>query len=218
MVGALTAFSGCTFQGFVNYLAGMFTGIIECVGRIESVTHNGTNASFVVNSPISRELKADQSVSHNGVCLTVESARENTHVVTAIEETLLKTNLASWASGTELNLERCLKMNGRLDGHIVQGHVDTTGICISKTELAGSWEYRFRFPGNFAPLVIEKGSVALNGTSFTCFNAGKDTFTIAVIPYTYSHTNIHTVKEGSIVNIEFDILGKYIQRRFELSH
>ena len=182
-----------------------------------SVSKNGTNISFWVNSPISRELKVDQSLSHNGVCLTVESIEGDSHSVTAIEETLKKTALNTWQKGTEINLERCMLMNGRLDGHIVQGHVDTTAICVEKKELEGSWEYSFQFPAEFAHLVIEKGSIAVNGTSLTCFNVGKDLFTIAVIPYTFEHTNIHQVQNGTVVNIEFDILGKYVQRRMELS-
>ncbi len=194
----------------------MFTGIIECTGKVLSVVETGTNRSFWIQSPISHELKVDQSVSNNGVCLTVETLGENSHCVTAIEETLKKTALGQWKTGTEVNIERCMLMNGRLDGHIVQGHVDTTAICIDRKELSGSWEYSFRFPEAFAHLVIEKGSIAMNGTSLTCFNVGKDNFTIAVIPYTYEHTNIHQVIIDTIVNIEFDILGKYVQRRMEI--
>jgi len=196
----------------------MFTGIIECTGKLASVSQKGTNLRFGVESPLSHELKVDQSVSHNGVCLTVEAVDGNKHMVTAIEETLKKTNLGSWKEGMEINLERCMLMNGRLDGHIVQGHVDTTAVCLERKELEGSGEYRFQFPAEFAHLVIEKGSIAVNGTSLTCFNVGKDQFTIAVIPYTFEHTNIHQVVAGSVVNIEFDILGKYVQRQFELSH
>ena len=213
---------GCFLTGnwklvFQNYLAGMFTGIIECTGKVESVSKNGTNLSFRISSPVSGELKVDQSVSHNGVCLTVEALDENSHIVTAIEETLKKTDLRNWKEGMEINLERCLLMNGRLDGHIVQGHVDTTAVCLERKALKGSWEYTFQFPVEFAHLVIEKGSIAVNGTSLTCFTVGKDSFTIAVIPYTFEHTNIHQVQKGTVVNIEFDILGKYVQRRMELS-
>lgn len=199
-----------------NYLAGMFTGIIECTGKVLSVAQKGTNLSFWISSPVSGELKVDQSVSHNGVCLTVELLGESSHLVTAIEETLSKTNLSNWKEGTEVNIERCMLMNGRLDGHIVQGHVDTTATCVERKELAGSWEYTFQFPESFAQLVIEKGSIAVNGTSLTCFKVEKDRFTIAVIPYTFEHTNIKHVQCGAIVNIEFDILGKYVQRRAEL--
>ena len=207
---------GLFLSRIVNYLAGMFTGIIECTGKVVSIAQKGSNLSFWISSPVSGELKIDQSVSHNGVCLTVESLADNSHLVTAIEETLSKTNLSAWKEGTEVNIERCMLMNGRLDGHIVQGHVDTTGICLERKELAGSWEYTFQFPASFAHLVIEKGSIAVNGTSLTCFNVGKDRFTIAVIPYTFEHTNIKHVQAGIVVNIEFDILGKYVQRRAEL--
>ncbi len=194
----------------------MFTGIIETTGKITAIAKNGTNISFWVASPLSHELKVDQSVSHNGVCLTVEAIDGDKHKVTAIEETLLKTDLSTWTEGGEVNIERCMIMNGRLDGHIVQGHVDATATCIERKDLDGSWEYTFQFPESFANLVIEKGSIAVNGTSLTCYNVGKDRFSIAVIPYTYEHTNIKTVVTGSIVNIEFDILGKYIQRNLSL--
>ncbi|MBI2282863.1 MAG: riboflavin synthase [Bacteroidetes bacterium] len=195
----------------------MFTGIIENTGKVAAISPRGTNLSFWINSPISDELKVDQSVSHNGVCLTVEAVEPGRHLVTAIEETLKKTELGNWQPGTEVNLERCMLMNGRLDGHIVQGHVDCTALCTARKELAGSWEFSFQFPAEFAHLVIEKGSIAVNGTSLTCFNVTHDHFTIAVIPYTYEHTNIHQLTVGSRVNIEFDILGKYVQRRFEVS-
>jgi len=195
----------------------MFTGIIECTGKVVSVSKKGSNISFWINSPISGELKVDQSVSHDGVCLTVEALQEGRHCVTAIEETLSKTNLSGWVAGTEVNMERCMLVNGRLDGHIVQGHIDTTAVCFERKELEGSWTYAFQFPTTFAHLVIEKGSVAVNGTSLTCFHVGKDVFTIAVIPYTFEHTNINQVGKGSVVNIEFDILGKYVQRQMGLN-
>lgn len=195
----------------------MFTGIIENTGKVAAISPGGTNLSFWISSPISDELKVDQSVSHNGVCLTVEAVEPGRHLVTAIEETLKKTELGNWQPGTEVNLERCMLMNGRLDGHIVQGHIDCTALCTARNELAGSWEFSFQFPAEFAHLVIEKGSIAVNGTSLTCFNVTRDHFTIAVIPYTYEHTNIHQLTVGSPVNIEFDILGKYVQRRFEVS-
>lgn len=196
----------------------MFTGIIENTGEILEIEAHGTNLSFWVASTISGELKVDQSVAHNGVCLTVEALADGCHRVTAIEETIQKTNVSSWAVGTRLNIERCMLMNGRLDGHIVQGHVDATAVCLERKELEGSWEFSFRFPEQFANLVIEKGSIAVNGTSLTCFRVGKDQFTIAVIPYTFHHTNISQVSAGSLVNIEFDILGKYVQRRLELGN
>lgn len=199
-----------------NYLAAMFTGIVENTGKIISIEKKGTNASFWIESPLSGELKVDQSLSHDGVCLTVEAINGNQHRVTAIEETLKKTNLASWTKGIQVNLERCMLMNGRLDGHIVQGHVDATAVCTDYQVLEGSWEYRFSFPDGFGHLVIEKGSIAVNGTSLTCFNVAKNHFSIAVIPYTYEHTSISQVQIGSMVNIEFDILGKYVQRWMQL--
>lgn len=195
----------------------MFTGIIEALGTVESVTASGTNRSFVLRSPISHQLKTDQSVSHSGVCLTVESVNAGTHQVTAIAETLAKTNLGNWVPGTLVNLERCLPMNGRLDGHIVQGHVDCTAICESLTPRDGSWEYRFRFPEQFAPLVIEKGSISINGTSLTVFNVSRDAFTVAIIPYTYNHTNLQQLQAGDTVNIEFDMIGKYVHRLQQLA-
>lgn len=194
----------------------MFTGIIECRAQVLSVENSGTNRHFWIGSPVSEELKIDQSVSHNGVCLTVDQLAAGRHRVTAIEETLRKTTLNNWEAGTTVNLERCMLLNSRLDGHIVQGHIDTTAVCIERNELAGSWEYRFQFPEHFASLVIEKGSIALNGTSLTCYHVGKDSFRVAVIPYTYEHTTINTVLEGTAVNIEFDLLGKYVQRRMEV--
>lgn len=194
----------------------MFTGIVETTGKIISIDKKGTNASFWIESPLSGELKVDQSLSHDGVCLTVEAINGTQHRVTAIEETLKKTNLANWTVGNQVNLERCMIMNGRLDGHMVQGHVDATATCIEYQVLEGSWEYRFEFPDGFAHLVIEKGSIAVNGTSLTCFNVDSNHFSIAIIPYTFEHTSINEVQIGSIVNIEFDILGKYVQRWMQL--
>jgi riboflavin synthase len=194
----------------------MFTGIIEATGTIVSIENKGTNRIFWVASPLAQELKIDQSVSHEGVCLTVDALQEGLHRVTAIEETLEKTNLAAWVTGQSVNLERCMIMNGRLDGHIVQGHVDTTALCIDRQDLNGSWEFRFRIPEQFATLIIEKGSIAVNGTSLTIFNITRTEFTVAIIPYTYHHTSIAQVQQGSSVNIEFDIIGKYIQRRENL--
>lgn len=193
----------------------MFTGIIENTGTVKEIIPNGTNKSFWIVSPLSTELKIDQSLSHNGVCLTVEEIKESMHRVTAIAETLAKTNLEQWKPGTVVNLERCMQMNGRLDGHIVQGHVDTVAECTAAAEKDGSWEYSFKFSETFADLVIEKGSVTLNGTSLTLFNVGKNCFSVAIIPYTYHHTNINTINKGDLVNIEFDILGKYVQRMLQ---
>jgi riboflavin synthase len=194
----------------------MFTGIIESEGKITAITENGSNRTFRIESLISGELKVDQSVSHDGVCLTVESCGTDFHTVTAIQETLLKTNLGYWTTGRVINLERCMPMNGRLDGHIVQGHVDAVATCAERLEKDGSWEFRFRFPEQFAALVIEKGSVAVNGTSLTCFDVTRDSFRVAIIPYTYEHTSIREVIHGSIVNIEFDMIGKYVQRLSQL--
>src|SRR6478672_9299949 len=188
----------------------MFTGIIEAIGKIESIEKNGSNKTFWISSSISNELKADQSVSHNGVCLTVEGVKENSHRVTAIEETLAKSNLGKWREGDEVNIERCMVMNGRLDGHIVQGHVDTTAGCIDKQDLNGSWQFRFQFPNELSKLVIEKGSIAINGISLTVFNVDANEFSVAIIPYTFAHTNMKHVSIGTMVNIEFDIIGKYV--------
>jgi riboflavin synthase len=190
----------------------MFTGIIEATGRIEEVLQAGTNRTFWLSSPISGELKIDQSVSHSGVCLTVEEIKGDRYRVTAIAETLEKTNLGSWETGNLVNLERCLSFQGRLDGHIVQGHVDATATCVGKTDRNGSWEFRFRFPEQFATLVIEKGSISLNGISLTIFDVAENEFSVAIIPYTFEYTNIKHISLGSQVNLEFDMIGKYVQR------
>ncbi len=194
----------------------MFTGIIEALGSIELIENQGSNTTFWIQSNISAELKIDQSISHSGVCLTIEEVRDNLHRVTAINETLNKTNLSSWHRGTLVNLERCLAINGRLDGHIVQGHVDATAVCINKSDLNGSWQYTFHFDPKFASLVIEKGSISLNGISLTIFNITENTFTVAFIPFTFEHTNIKQVEIGTLVNIEFDMIGKYINRLHSL--
>ncbi|HEY9364656.1 MAG TPA: riboflavin synthase [Chitinophagaceae bacterium] len=190
----------------------MFTGIIENTGCITEVIINGANKSFWIESPISAELKIDQSVNHNGVCLTVEAINGNRHQVTAIKETLKKTNLESWKNGDMINLERSLQLNSRIDGHLVQGHVDTTAICLKKIQQQGSWEYTFSYKKKFAPLIIEKGSVCVNGISLTAFKVTQKKFTVAIIPYTYGHTNLQNLNEGDEVNIEFDLVGKYIIR------
>ncbi len=190
----------------------MFTGIIETVGIVKEIANNGTNMSFWIESPLATSLQVDQSISHNGVCLTVESIKNNWHKVTAIEETLLKTNLGQLKPEDIVNLERCMLLNGRLDGHIVQGHVDSTAICTGISEKKGSWEYQFEIDKKFSSLIIEKGSITLNGISLTIFDISDINFTVAIIPYTYEHTNIKQIKKGSKVNIEFDIIGKYISR------
>ncbi len=190
----------------------MFTGIIETTGKVESIEQNESNLSFWIASSISNELKVDQSISHDGICLTVEEIANGKHSVTAIAETINKTNLRHWKNGNEINIERCLQLNGRVDGHLVQGHVDTTAFCIDVEEKKGSWEYRFQIPAEFTHLLIEKGSVCVNGISLTAFDIKFNSFKIAIIPYTYKHTNIHNVKKGSVVNIEFDLIGKYLAR------
>ena len=193
----------------------MFTGIIEKTGIVDEIISTGTNKTFWIASTLANELKADQSLSHNGVCLTVEETRGNMHRVTAIEETLLKTTLNKWVKGDAINLERCMPLNGRLDGHIVQGHVDCVAACIGLKVNEGSWEYQFKFDEKFAKLIIEKGSVCINGISLTAYNVSKNTFCVGIVPYTYQHTNIKDITPGSNVNIEFDILGKYVVRFFE---
>jgi riboflavin synthase len=190
----------------------MFTGIIEATGIIKNIVSENTNLSFTVESEISHELKVDQSIAHNGVCLTVEKVENNLHTVTAIVETIDKTNVQFWNIGAKINLERCLPFHGRIDGHIVQGHVDATGNCIEKKEMDGSWLFSFSFDEKFAALVIEKGSICINGISLTCFNVDRNKLSVAIIPYTYNHTNIQFVNEGDTVNLEFDIIGKYLNR------
>ena len=190
----------------------MFTGIVESTGTVASITPNGTNLTFWIESPLSHEFQVDQSICHNGVCLTVEEIIQDRYRVTAIRETLNKTALGTLKPGAKINLERSMQMNGRLDGHIVQGHVDTTGVCLLRNELEGSVEFRFSFPKAFAPLLIEKGSICVNGVSLTAFGVSRDAFTVAIIPYTYTHTGFQDLREGDPVNLEFDILGKYVQR------
>ncbi|HEV8284782.1 MAG TPA: riboflavin synthase [Chitinophagaceae bacterium] len=194
----------------------MFTGIIEKIGVVKNISDNGSNKTIWIESDISNELNVDQSVSHNGVCLTVEEVIGSTHRVTAIKETLSKTNLTNWQVGDLVNLERSLRLHSHLDGHLVQGHVDATATCISKERKNGSWEFEFRFPKKFAELVIEKGSICVDGISLTAFNVNKKTFKVAIIPYTFDHTNIKAVQKGDAVNIEFDLIGKYILRRLSL--
>jgi riboflavin synthase len=194
----------------------MFTGIIETTGTIAAIAHNGSNVDYWVASSITSELKIDQSVAHNGVCLTVVEIKDNTYRVTAVAETLAKTNLGYWQTGDTVNMERSLRVGDRLDGHFVQGHVDATATCIAKETLEGSWLFRFQFPEAFAALVIEKGSVCLNGVSLTIFNVGRNELTVTIIPYTYEHTNFSRIEAGTVVNIEFDVLGKYLLRQKNL--
>lgn len=190
----------------------MFTGIIETLGTVQNIQKEGDNIHFTIASNISNELKIDQSVAHNGVCLTVVKLDENTHTVTAIDETLQKTNLGHLVKGAKVNLERCMQMNARLDGHIVQGHVDQTATCVLVNELDGSWEYRFKYDASKGNVTVEKGSACVNGISLTVVNSTDDEFSVFIIPYTHEHTNLQDVKVGDTVNLEFDIIGKYVAR------
>lgn len=190
----------------------MFTGIIETLGTVSQLTKEGTNIHFTIESVISNDLKIDQSVSHNGVCLTVVALTDTSHTVTAIQETLEKSNLGHLKQGMKINLERCMQMNGRLDGHIVQGHVDQTAVCVRREELDGSWEYRFKYDSSKGNVTVEKGSVCVNGISLTVVNSAEDEFSVFIIPYTFEHTNLHEVNTGDTVNLEFDIIGKYVAR------
>ncbi|WP_026903021.1 riboflavin synthase [Pedobacter glucosidilyticus] len=190
----------------------MFTGIIETLGTVTSLRKEQENLHITVSSTISKDLKIDQSVAHNGICLTVVSQNEESHTVTAIYETLQKTNLGSIQEGSLVNLERCMQMNGRLDGHIVQGHVDQTGICIALEEQEGSWFYTFSYDEDKGNVTVEKGSICVNGISLTVVNSKPGQFSVAIIPYTYEHTNLQSVKPGDMVNLEFDIIGKYVAR------
>lgn len=194
----------------------MFTGIIESIGRVLEISNTGTNKIFWIESSLSGSFKVDQSIAHNGVCLTVEETRENRHRVTAVAETLQKTELNHWKPGNYVNLERSLQPAQRLDGHFVQGHVDTTGLCTKVKNLKGSHEFEFSFPKKFASLMIEKGSICVNGISLTAYKVKKSSFRVAIIPYTFDHTNLKFLKVDSPVNLEFDLIGKYILRKLSL--
>ncbi len=188
----------------------MFTGIVECTGKVVEIRESGTNRHFGIESPISGELKVDQSVSHEGVCLTVTHLEPGKHWVTAIAETLDKSNLSAWKLDKKVNLERCMKVDGRFDGHIVQGHVDGVAEVLDIRAMDGSWLFSFRSAST--QLIVEKGSVCINGTSLTCFGVSDHEFSVAIIPYTYEHTTFCDLKKGDQVNIEFDIIGKYVQK------
>ncbi|MDR0801945.1 riboflavin synthase [Fluviicola sp.] len=192
----------------------MFTGIIETLGRVVAIEKDQSNVHFTIESAITHELKIDQSVAHNGCCLTVVKIKGNTYIFTAIRETLDKTNLGEWKIGTKVNLERCMLLGARLDGHIVQGHVDTTATCISVEDLNGSWKYTFRY--DFDQPTVAKGSVTVNGVSLTVVDSEKGLFSVCIIPYTHEHTNFHTFQAGTKVNLEFDIIGKYVARLIEM--
>lgn len=194
----------------------MFTGIIESFGTVKSAQREGTNTHFWIESPISKELKVDQSVSHNGVCLTVTEVQGDAHCVTAIEETLQKSNIGTLVAGSRVNLERCMLNNGRFDGHIVQGHVDQTGVVREIENRDGSWLFHFEYDPSLGNVTVEKGSVAVNGVSLTCFNSAKNGFSVAIIPFTFEHTNFNALRKGDTVNLEFDIVGKYVKRLLDL--
>lgn len=190
----------------------MFTGIIEDLGTVESLEREATNLHLTIKSRLASELKIDQSISHNGVCLTVIKCNMTSYDVTAIKETLDKTNLNSLTKGAIVNLERGLKLGERLDGHMVQGHIDQIGICVDIQSQNGSWTYNFEYDHSLGNITIEKGSVTVNGVSLTVVNSKKNGFSVAIIPYTYEHTNFKHFKIGSVVNLEFDVIGKYVSR------
>ena len=195
----------------------MFTGIIETLGIIKDLKKDNNNLNITVFSSITHELKIDQSVAHNGVCLTVIAINNGEYTVTAIKETIEKTNLADWKVGDLLNLERAMKLGDRLDGHIVQGHVDQTGICKSIEEANGSWCFTFEYGSNLNNITIEKGSITVNGVSLTVVNSKEKEFSVAIIPYTFEHTNFKNVQIGTTINLEFDVVGKYVARLYSLS-
>lgn len=194
----------------------MFTGIIEALGTVQKIEKDRSNVHFTIASPISDALKVDQSVSHNGACLTVVACGTGTHTVTAVEETLRRTNLGAWREGTLVNLERCLPMGGRLDGHIVQGHVDSVATCVEVLETGGSWRFTFRYQPTPEHLLVDKGSVCLNGVSLTVVEPRDDLFSVAIIPFTWENTNFRNIAGGDAVNMEFDMIGKYIARYLAL--
>jgi len=193
----------------------MFTGIIEQLGNVTQLTKEAGNLHIEVESAFTNELQIDQSIAHNGVCLTVVSKSDDRYVVTAIQETLEKTNIGQLEIGSKVNLERCMQMNGRLDGHIVQGHVDQTAELVAIDEEDGSWMFTFSYDATKGNVTVEKGSVTVNGTSLTVVNSMNGQFSVAIIPYTYEHTVFHTLKVGDQVNLEFDIIGKYVSRYFD---
>ena len=192
----------------------MFTGIIETLGTIQEIKKENTNIHIKINSSITNELKIDQSVAHNGICLTVVAIEDSFYTVTAIDETIKKTNLAHWKAGDNVNLERAMKLGDRLDGHIVQGHVDQTGTCIAAEQTNGSWLYTFEYDEKLNNITIEKGSITVNGASLTVVKTKKNQFSVAIIPYTYENTNFKNFKIGTKVNLEFDVIGKYISRLY----
>ncbi|WP_347923281.1 riboflavin synthase [Pontimicrobium sp. SW4] len=190
----------------------MFTGIIEDLGIVRDLIKDKENIDITIKSNITHELKIDQSVAHNGVCLTVVNLNDDEYTVTAIKETIDKSNIGALKINDKVNLERAMKLGDRLDGHIVQGHVDQIATCTKAIELNGSWEYTFKYDSSLGNLTIEKGSITINGVSLTVIDSKKDTFSVAIIPYTYKHTNFNNLKKGSIVNLEFDVIGKYVSK------
>lgn len=194
----------------------MFTGIIESLAIIKSIIKDQGNIHLTIQSAITSELKIDQSVAHNGICLTVVSIKEDTYTVTAIHETIVKTTIGNWEVGDVVNIERAMQLGDRLDGHIVQGHVDQIGVCKGVEQQNGSWFFTFGYDKALNNITIEKGSITINGTSLTVVDSREDQFSVAIIPYTYEHTNFHTFKEGTHVNLEFDVIGKYVTRLYGL--
>ena len=195
----------------------MFTGIIEATGVVQSIEPKDGNLYIQIKSPFGKELQIDQSVAHNGVCLTVIAIKNNVHTVCAVPETILKTTVGDWLVGDEINLERCTKLGDRLDGHIVQGHVDTRATCISRVDNSSNWNFTFSINVEFAHLIVEKGSIAINGVSLTCFNLTNTSFEVAIIPYTFEHTNFKHIADYSLLNLEFDVIGKYVARMMGVS-
>jgi len=193
----------------------MFTGIIEELGEITDLVRDQDNLHITVKSQLSKELKIDQSLAHNGVCLTVVKLGDNTHTITAIKETIDKSNIGNLRIGAKVNLDRALHLGARLDGHIVQGHVDQTAVCTEVKELEGSWLYTFSYDNSYNNLTIEKGSITVNGVSLTVVNSKPESFSVAIIPYTYEHTNFHQIKINDMINLEFDVIGKYVARLME---
>lgn len=193
----------------------MFTGIIEEIGQIKNVQRVAGNIHLTVLTQMAGDLKIDQSVSHNGICLTVVSRTNTEYIVTAIKETIDKTTIGDWQIGDSVNLERGLKLGDRLDGHMVQGHVDQIGVCTKVQETNGSWSYRFQYEPSLGNITIEKGSITINGVSLTVINSERDAFSVAIIPYTHDHTNFSLLKVGAKVNLEFDVIGKYVSRLYQ---
>ena len=196
----------------------MFSGIIEAMGEVVAIRRDQTNIHFTLKSSFTSELKIDQSIAHNGACLTVVEIQDDTYTVTAIDETLQRTNLGSWKDGTAVNLERCLKLNDRLDGHMVQGHVDTVARCTSIVDEEGSWKFEFSYEATPELVTVLKGSICVNGVSLTVVDSSAGRFSVCIIPYTYAHTNFNKLCLGDAVNLEFDIIGKYVMRYMALNN